>query len=91
MLKGFMPSQEKLEALRWLLHRAAKKYQNPGILEMPLNFEDRGNENCFRKQFYITRWRWDLNPRKIFLPSHAFEACTFGHSDTPPRSTSIIL
>ena len=33
-----------------------------------------------------TRWRWDLNPRKIFLPSHAFEACTFGHSDTPPKN-----
>ena len=29
------------------------------------------------------RWRWDLNPRRG-LPSHAFEACSFGRSDTPP-------
>jgi hypothetical protein len=31
------------------------------------------------------RWRWDLNPRRA-EPSHAFEACSLGRSDTPPRT-----
>ena len=31
----------------------------------------------------LWRWRWDLNPRRV-APSHAFEACSFGRSDTPP-------
>jgi len=51
MLKGFMPSQEKLEALRWLLHRAAKKYQNPGILEMPLNLKTAEMKIVFENNF----------------------------------------
>jgi hypothetical protein len=46
-----MSAQERLEAMRWLLTKAAKKYKNPGILEMPLNLEDRGNENKILKQY----------------------------------------
>lgn len=46
-----MAAEERLEAMRWLLGKAAKKYQNRRILEMPLNLEDRGNENKSLKQY----------------------------------------
>lgn len=46
-----MTGNERLVALRWLLQKAARKYQKLGILEMPLNLEDRGNENILIKQY----------------------------------------
>src|SRR5689334_3847411 len=33
----------------------------------------------------LVRWRWDSNPRWL-LTTHAFEACSFGRSDTPPST-----
>ena len=67
-----MPSQERLEALRWLLHLAAKKYQKPGILEMPLNLEDRGNENRTLKQYSMCYPIGDRNLRNFAGPDWTF-------------------
>jgi len=46
-----MSNLERLEALRKLLYKASLKFQNPKIMSMPLNLEDRGNSDVKIKQY----------------------------------------
>ena len=46
-----MTNSERLQALRYLLKRTSTKYQNPKIIDMPLNLEDRGNNDINLKQY----------------------------------------
>jgi hypothetical protein len=46
-----MSKNERLEALQYLLHKTSKKFNNPEILNMPLNLEDRGNNDLDLKQY----------------------------------------
>jgi hypothetical protein len=72
MSKGIMSNQERLTAMRWLLNKAAKRYKKPGILEMPLNLEDRGNENEILKQYSMCYPIGESHFKKLAGPDWTF-------------------
>jgi len=102
-VKGFMPGNERLVAMRWLLQQAAKKYQKPGILDMPLNLEDRGNENRAIKQYSMCYPVGDYSLKNLVGPDWTFvnwpsanirsfkysRMLIIANSYMPPRSNKI--
>jgi hypothetical protein len=98
-----MSDNERVAAMRWLLQKAAKKYQKPGILDMPLNLEDRGNENKAIKQYSMCYPAGDYFLKNLVGPDWTFvnwpsanitnfkysRMLIIANSYIPPRSNKI--